>query len=144
MNNFNSRLANYLDDEALLDRIAREMEKPQSIRAIARKLGISIYAVIRLHNYHKSKTRYQMNGKTKINQCRKGGLLEFIVNRSDVYLKQDSMGEPRKVSSPLTTDILFDANENIGTYQLNTENQVSTRSWTIDLVKDIHAAMILH
>jgi len=65
MNNFNSRLANYLDDEALLDRIAREMEKPQSIRAIARKLGISIYAVIRLHNYHKSKNEVSNEWKNK-------------------------------------------------------------------------------
>jgi len=76
--------------------------------------------------------------KQKLTNAGKEAYWNLFVNRSDVYLKQDSMGEPRKVSSPLTTDILFDANENIGTYQLNTENQVIYAVLDIDLVKDIH------
>jgi hypothetical protein len=51
MRNFNNRLANYLD-EAFLSRVAREVSMPQSRRAAAKKLNISVYALKRLEDYN--------------------------------------------------------------------------------------------
>jgi hypothetical protein len=59
MENFNVKLAQYLEDE-ILARIARESRKPMSLRAIARKFNLSVYAVKRLIDYAKSIERNQM------------------------------------------------------------------------------------
>ena len=53
MEKFNTRLASYLD-ESFLKRVANEANKPQSLRAIARKLDLSVYAVKRLVEYCKT------------------------------------------------------------------------------------------
>ena len=53
MEKFNVRLASYLD-ESFLRRVAYEANKPQSLRAIARKLDLSVYAVKRLLEYNQS------------------------------------------------------------------------------------------
>ena len=53
MNKFNKRLAGYLNDDFLL-KVADEMAKPQSYRAAANKLQISVYAMKRLNDYYKS------------------------------------------------------------------------------------------
>jgi len=53
MKNFNKRLAGYLNDE-FLRRVANEMAKPQSHRAAAYKLKISVYAMKRLNEYYQS------------------------------------------------------------------------------------------
>ena len=53
MEKFNVRLASYLD-ESFLQRVAYETNKPQSRRAVARKLNLSVYAVKRLFEYYQS------------------------------------------------------------------------------------------
>ena len=53
MEKFNVRLASYID-ESYLKKVEREFAKPQSLRAIARKLDLSVYAVKRLIEYNKS------------------------------------------------------------------------------------------
>ena len=53
MEKFNIRLASYLD-ESFLKRVAYEANKPQSLRAVARKLDLSVYAVKRLLAYNQS------------------------------------------------------------------------------------------
>ncbi len=53
MQKFNVRLASYID-ESYLKKVAHEADKPQSLRAIARKLNLSVYAVKRLIEYSKS------------------------------------------------------------------------------------------
>ena len=53
MQKFNTRLASYLD-ERYLRKVANEVNKPQSLRAVARKLQLSVYAVKRLSNYYNS------------------------------------------------------------------------------------------
>lgn len=50
MKTFNVKLAPFIEKE-FLERIARERAKPQSLRAIARKLNLSMYAVKRLIEY---------------------------------------------------------------------------------------------
>ena len=54
MEKFNVRLASYLD-ESFLKRVAYEANKPQSLRAVARKLNLSVYAVKRLLAYYNNK-----------------------------------------------------------------------------------------
>jgi len=54
MEKFNVRLASYFD-ESFLRRVAYEANKPQSLRAIARKLDLSVYAVKRLLEYYNNK-----------------------------------------------------------------------------------------
>ena len=54
MEKFNVRLAPYLD-ESFLKKVAYEANKPQSMRAIARKLNLSVYAVKRLLDYYNNK-----------------------------------------------------------------------------------------
>ena len=41
-------------DEGFLVKVAREVSKPQSRRAAARKLDLSVYALKRLEDYYKS------------------------------------------------------------------------------------------
>ena len=53
MENFNVKLAKYLDDE-ILAKIIKETRKPVSLRAIARKFNLSVYAVKRLINYNQT------------------------------------------------------------------------------------------
>lgn len=53
MKNFNQRLAGYIDESFLL-KVADEIQKPQSMRAAAGKLNISVYALKRLYEYYKS------------------------------------------------------------------------------------------
>ena len=50
MKTFNVKLAPFIEKE-FLERVARERAKPQSLRAIARKLNLSMYAVKRLIEY---------------------------------------------------------------------------------------------
>ena len=50
MKQFNVRLAPYIERE-YLEKIRIEASKPQSLRAIARKLNLSVYAVKRLIEY---------------------------------------------------------------------------------------------
>lgn len=50
MQKFNVRLAPYMD-ETFLKKVADEAAKPQSLRAIARKLDLTVYAVKRLIEY---------------------------------------------------------------------------------------------
>ena len=52
MKTFNVKLAPFIEKE-FLERIARESAKPQSLRAIARKLNLSMYAVKRLIEYQR-------------------------------------------------------------------------------------------
>jgi len=50
MKTFNVKLAPFIEKE-FLERVARERAKPQSLRAISRKLNLSMYAVKRLIEY---------------------------------------------------------------------------------------------
>lgn len=50
MRQFNIRLAPYIERD-FLERIRAEASKPQSLRAIARKLKLTVYAVKRLIEY---------------------------------------------------------------------------------------------
>ncbi len=51
MRKFNIRLARYIDN-GTVEKVAIEVAKPQSMRAIAKKLEMSVYAVKRLLEYH--------------------------------------------------------------------------------------------
>ena len=51
MHKFNVRLAPYLEDD-FLKRMAAESKKPQTMRAVARKLDLSFYAVKKLLKYY--------------------------------------------------------------------------------------------
>ena len=53
MRNFNKRLAIYLETP-FLEKVANEANKPQSLKAAAKKLKISVYALKRLNEYYKS------------------------------------------------------------------------------------------
>jgi hypothetical protein len=53
MRKFNIRLARFIDS-GVVEKVAMEVAKPQSMRAIARKLEMSVYAVKRLLEYHNS------------------------------------------------------------------------------------------
>lgn len=53
MRKFNIRLASYIDENNL-KKVANEAAKPQSLRAVARKLNLSVYAVKRLIEYNNS------------------------------------------------------------------------------------------
>jgi len=53
MRKFNIRLARFIDN-GVVEKVAMEVAKPQSMRAIARKLEMSVYAVKRLLEYHNS------------------------------------------------------------------------------------------
>jgi len=50
MKQFNVRLAPYIEGE-FIEKVRIEAAKPQSLRAIARKLKLSVYAVKRLIEY---------------------------------------------------------------------------------------------
>jgi len=50
MKQFNVRLASYIEGE-FIEKVRVEASKPQSLRAIARKLKLSVYAVKRLIEY---------------------------------------------------------------------------------------------
>jgi hypothetical protein len=66
MRRFNQKLAGYLD-ETFLARVSNEMKKPQSMRAAAKKLDVSVYAMKRLNEYYNS-----LNHLTNevVNECR--------------------------------------------------------------------------
>jgi len=53
MRKFNIRLARFIDN-GVVEKVAMEVAKPQSMRAIAKKLEMSVYAVKRLLEYHNS------------------------------------------------------------------------------------------
>lgn len=53
MRKFNIRLARYIDN-GTVEKVVMEVAKPQSMRAIARKLEMSVYAVKRLLEYQNS------------------------------------------------------------------------------------------
>ncbi len=59
MPKFNIKLAKYLDDE-MLAKISKESNKPVSLRSIARKFNLTVYAVKRLIEYSKSIERTNM------------------------------------------------------------------------------------
>ena len=59
MTKFNIKLAPYLEDD-MVAKIAKESRKPVSLRSIARKFHLSVYAVKRLIDYSKSKERTNM------------------------------------------------------------------------------------
>jgi hypothetical protein len=59
MPKFNIKLAKYLDDE-MLAKINKESNKPVSLRSIARKYNLTVYAVKRLTEYAKSIERTNM------------------------------------------------------------------------------------
>jgi len=59
MEKFNIKLAKYLDDE-MLAKISKESNKPVSLRSIARKFNLTVYAVKRLIEYSKSIERTNM------------------------------------------------------------------------------------
>lgn len=59
MRQFNVRLAPFIERE-FLDKVRVEASKPQSLRAIARKLSLTVYAVKRLIDYSKSIERTNM------------------------------------------------------------------------------------
>ncbi len=50
MKQFNIRLAPYIEGE-FIEKVRIEASKPQSLRSIARKLSLSVYAVKRLIEY---------------------------------------------------------------------------------------------
>jgi hypothetical protein len=60
MEKFNVKLAKYLDDE-MIAKIGKESRKPVSLRSIAHKYNLSVYAVKRLIEYAKSIERTKMN-----------------------------------------------------------------------------------
>lgn len=60
MTKFNIKLAKYLEDDILAN-ISKESKKPVSLRSIARKFNISVYAVKRLIEYSKLIERTKMN-----------------------------------------------------------------------------------
>lgn len=62
MTKFNIKLAPYLEDE-MVATIAKESRKPVSLRSIARKFHLSVYAVKRLIDYSKSIERTNMVNK---------------------------------------------------------------------------------
>jgi len=55
MKTFNVKLAPFIEKD-FLEKIERERAKPQSLRAISRKLNLSMYAVKRLIEYQQSST----------------------------------------------------------------------------------------
>jgi hypothetical protein len=77
--------------------------------------------------------------KHKLTPNGKEAYWDLFVNRDDVYAVQHADGTPHKVNAPLTPDVLFDENENIGAYQLNKDNKVKFAVLDIDLVKKVHS-----
>ena len=73
--------------------------------------------------------------KHELNQTQRTAYRELFVNRDDVYQRQKSSGIPYHVDSPLTDDVLFNPHENVGAYQLNTDNHVKYAVLDIDLEK---------
>lgn len=59
MAKFNIKLAQYLEDD-MVTKIAKESRKPVSLRSIARKFHLSVYAVKRLIDYSKTLERSLM------------------------------------------------------------------------------------
>ena len=54
MKYFNVRLAPYLEEE-IFKKIIKETKKPVSLRYVAKKFNLTVYAVKRLLEYHNSK-----------------------------------------------------------------------------------------
>ena len=62
---------------------------------------------------------------------------DLFINRTDVYKRQDHRGKPFDVHGTLTKDVLFNPDENIGSYQLDKNNNVKFAVLDIDLNKEV-------
>lgn len=75
--------------------------------------------------------------KHELNATQKKAYRELFVNRDNAYQRQNIGGIPYHVASPLSDEVLFDPNENVGAYQLNNNNQIKYAALDIDLAKSI-------
>ena len=77
--------------------------------------------------------------KQKLNSAERRAYRELFINRDDVYKRQNSRGDAYyDVHETLTDEILFNPNENVGSYQLDKNNQVRYAVLDIDIIKEIH------
>jgi len=64
---------------------------------------------------------------------------ELFINRDDVYKRQNPGGNGYyDVHEPLTDEILFDPEENVGSYQLDKNNKVRYAVLDIDVKKELY------
>ncbi len=75
--------------------------------------------------------------KHELNETQRKAYRDLFVNRDDTYQRQNNKGIPYRVKSPLTDDILFNPNENVGAYQLNNHNNIKYAVLDIDLIKKV-------
>ena len=73
--------------------------------------------------------------KHELADLQKRAYRDLFVNRDDAYQKQNESGIPHHIDSPLSDEVLFDPNENVGAYQLNSNNKIKYAALDIDLVK---------
>jgi len=63
--------------------------------------------------------------KQKLNSTERRAYRELFINRDDVYKRQNPRGDAYyDVQETLTDEVLFNPNENVGSYQLDKNNQV--------------------
>ncbi len=78
--------------------------------------------------------------KPDLNEVQRKAYWDLFVNRYDTYTRQLNNGEFSRIDQPLTPEILFNKDENIGAYQLNKDNEVKWAVLDIDLVKKVHSS----
>jgi len=77
--------------------------------------------------------------KQKLNPTERMAYRELFINRDDVYKRQNPGGNGYyDVHEPLTDEILFNPEENVGSYQLDKNNNVRYAVLDIDLKKDVY------
>jgi len=77
--------------------------------------------------------------KQKLNPTERMAYRELFINRDDVYKRQNPGGNGYyDVHEPLTDEILFNPEENVGSYQLDKNNKVRYAVLDIDLKKDVY------
>jgi len=77
--------------------------------------------------------------KQNLNSTERKVYRELFINRDDVFKRQDNQGKGYyDVHDPLTDEILFNPEENVGSYQLDKNNKVRYAVLDIDLKKDVY------
>jgi len=77
--------------------------------------------------------------KQNLNSTERKVYRELFINRDDVFKRQDNQGKGYyDVHETLTDEILFNAKENVGSYQLDKNNKVRYAVLDIDIIKEIH------
>jgi len=77
--------------------------------------------------------------KQNLNPAERRAYRELFINRDDVYVRQNPGGKGyNKINDTLTDDVLFNPNENVGSYQLCKNNKVRYAALDIDLTKNVY------